>query len=321
MFRTLLRPWETDGSRGPAARTDHRHSTGGPTVDTDEQASTRASKQRSRQLKIAETVIAEGTVRIEPLAERFGVSVMTVHRDLDELEAQGVLRKSRGQATALASSLFESNTAFRLGQNQAEKEALAHAALGYVEPGQAILMEDSTTGVYLARLLPTRAPLTVITNFISVGAELAREPGITLTLLGGQYYGWCDATMGGMTLAAIRAIRADLFITSTSAITDDVCFHQTQDTVLVKRAMFESAAQRILYVDHTKFERRALHALLPLTDFDVVIVDAATPAEHVRRLREKEVDVVIAPARTGAGTSPHRAAGRELHDFGPNRSA
>src|SRR6266568_1201382 len=51
-------------------------------------------RQRSRQRQIAETVIAEGTVRIEELAEQFGVSVMTVHRDLDELEAQGVLRKS-----------------------------------------------------------------------------------------------------------------------------------------------------------------------------------------------------------------------------------
>jgi len=254
----------------------------------------RSSKQRNRQREIAETVIAEGTVRIDDLAERFGVSAMTIYRDLDELEAQGVLRKTRGQVTALASSLFESNTAFRLSQNHAEKEALAHAALEYIEPGQAILMEDSTTGVYLARLLPQRAPLTVITNFLSVAHELAREPGITLNILGGQYHGWCDAMMGGMTLDAIHKIRADTFITSTSAITDDTCYHQTQDTVLVKKAMFESAAQRILYVDHTKFERRALHALLPLTDFDVVIVDSLTPEEHVKRLRQKGIEVVVA---------------------------
>lgn len=254
----------------------------------------RTSKQRSRQRQIAEAVIAEGTVRIDDLADRFGVSSMTVHRDIDELEAQGVVRKARGQVTALASSLFESNNAFRLGQQQAEKEALARAALEFIEPGQAILMEDSTTGVYLARQLPRRAPLTVITNFLSVAHELMREPGITLNILGGQYYGWCDAMMGGMTLDAIYKIRADTFITSTSAITDDVCYHQTQDTVLVKKAMFEAAAQRILYVDHTKFERRALHALLPLTDFDIVIVDAQTPEEHVKRLRLNDVEVVIA---------------------------
>jgi len=258
------------------------------------------AKQRSRQRQIAETVIAEGTVRIEDLVERLGVSAMTVHRDLDRLESQGLLRKTRGQVTALASSLVESSATFRLSQHPDEKEALAHAALEFVERGQAILMEDSTTGVHLARLLPLRAPLTVITNFLTVARELAGEPNIALTILGGQYFSWCDALMGGMTVDAIHKIRADTFITSTSAITDDICFHQTQDTVLVKRAMFESAAQRILYVDHTKFERRALHALIPVTDFDIVIVDWLTPEEHVRRLRKNGIKVVVVqPAAAG----------------------
>ncbi len=245
-------------------------------------------------------MIAEGTVRIEDLVERLGVSAMTVHRDLDRLESQGLLRKTRGQVTALASSLVESSATFRLSQHPDEKEALAHAALEFVERGQAILMEDSTTGVHLARLLPLRAPLTVITNFLTVARELAGEPDIALTILGGQYFSWCDALMGGMTVDAIHKIRADTFITSTSAITDDICFHQTQDTVLVKRAMFESAAQRILYVDHTKFERRALHALIPVTDFDIVIVDWLTPEEHVRRLRKNGIKVVVVqPAAAG----------------------
>jgi DeoR/GlpR family transcriptional regulator of sugar metabolism len=266
-------------------------------------------RQRSRQRQIAETVIAEGTVRIEELAEQFGVSVMTVHRDLDELEAQGVLRKSRGQATALASSLFESNSNFRITQNHEEKEALAQAALAYIESGQAIFMEDSTTGVYLARRLAQLPRLSVITNYMPVANELMREPGITLTLLGGQYYSWCDALMGGITIETINKMRADTFIMSTSAITDDICFHQTQDTVMVKRAMFEAAAQRILYVDHTKFERRALHALLPLTAFDIVIVDWATPDEHVRRLREKGVAVVVAPPHRSRSVSTDLGSG------------
>lgn len=261
----------------------------------------RSSKQRDRQRQIAETVIAEGTIRIDDLVDRFGVSAMTIYRDIDELETHGVLRKTRGQVTAQASSLFESNTAFRLNQHQPEKEALAHAAIDLIEPGQAILMEDSTTGLYLARLLPQRAPLTVITNFLTVANELVREPGITLNILGGQYYGWCDATMGGVTLDAIHKLRADTFITSTSAIVDDVCYHQTQDTVLVKQAMFEAAAQRILYVDHTKFQRRALHALLPLADFDTVIVDWQTPGEHVKRLRQRGVEVLVAQPSSASG--------------------
>ena len=112
--------------------------------------------------------------------------------------------------------------------------------------------------------------------------------------LGGQYYPWCRAYMGSLTLDALRSIRADVFIMSTSAVTDGICFHQHHDTVLVKRAMFESARTRIAYLDHSKFERRALHALGPLSDFDTVIVDSGTSEDHIRSLRLDGVNVVVA---------------------------
>ena len=81
---------------------------------------------------------------------------------------------------------------------------------------------------------------------------------------------------------------------STSAVTDGICFHQHHDTVLVKRAMFDSARTRIAYLDHSKFERRALHALGPIKDFDTVIVDSSTPEDHIRSLRLDGVNVVVA---------------------------
>lgn len=254
----------------------------------------RTGKVRQRQREIAHLVSTEGTVRIEDLIDRFDVSAMTVHRDLDQLEAQGILRKTRGQVTAQSSSLTESNVAFRAAQQVPEKTLLAGAALDLVEPGQSLFMDDSTTGIYLARILAQRAPLGVITNFAAVATELAREPHISLTVVGGLYHSWCDAYMGQMTVEAIGRIRADAVVMSTSAITDDICFHQTQDTIAVKQAMFASAAKRILYVDHTKFEQRALHALLPLTDFDVVIVDAHVTPQHLERMRRKSINVIVA---------------------------
>src|SRR5260370_12225258 len=98
--------------------------------------------------------------------------------------------------------------------------------------------------------------------------------------------------MGSVPLNALRNIRADLFLMSTSAVTDGICFHQHHDTVLVKRAMFESARTRIAYLDYSKFDRRALHALGPLTHFDTVIVDAPTSEYHIRSLRVDGANVV-----------------------------
>lgn len=243
--------------------------------------------------------MAEGAVRIDELAERFGTSQMTVHRDLDELESRGLLRKSRGMATALSSSLVESSDVFRSGQQREEKQEIARAAIEFIEPGQAIFLDDSTTVLEMARLIPPQTQLTVITNVLTLINELKGVRGISLVALGGRYYNWCSSFMGGTTIEAISKLRADVFIMSTAAITDDICFFQSHATVDIKRAMFDAAARRILLVDHTKFEKRALYALAPLSDFDVVIVDSQTKAEDISRLRAHNVRVIIAGGQGG----------------------
>lgn len=261
---------------------------------TDAANGSRQNRQAARQRAITEAVMSAGAVRIEDLAERFGISQMTVHRDLDELEARGLLRKSRGVATALSTALVESSDVYRSSRELPEKEAIAHAALEFIEPGQAVFLDDSTTTLHLVPHLHTKKPLTVITNTLTIMNELKSANGITLLGLGGQYYNWCSAYMGRMTTSAISALRADLLVMSTSAISDDIAFHQTLETVDVKRAMFDAASRRILLADHTKFDKRALHAMLPLAEFDAVIVDYDTDRSHVSRLREAGVNVVVA---------------------------
>jgi DeoR/GlpR family transcriptional regulator of sugar metabolism len=277
------------------------------------QADSRQTRQLARQRAIGEVVIAEGTVRIDQLVERFDISLMTVHRDLDELENRGILRKGRGLATASATSLIESSDVYRSSRQLEEKEALALAAMDFVEPHQAIFLDDSTTVLHMAKHLPAKAPLTVITNVLTLITELSGVRGITLVALGGEYYNWCSAFMGRMTTEAIAGLRADTAIMSTSAITDDIAFHQTVATVDTKKAMFDSASRRVLLADHTKFERRALHAIVPLAQFDVVIVDAGTPREHVTRLRSRGINVVVTPpvARGRSRADRPDTAGRD----------
>lgn len=254
----------------------------------------RLSRQRERQRAIAADVMADGSMRIEAIAEKYGISLMTAHRDLDALVARGIVRKTRGVVTATSSSLVEASYLFRRGRQHAEKAALARAACALIEPGHSVILDDSTTTLHLASLITSKTPLTVITNFLPIVEELSGEPDITLISLGGTYYSWANSFLGHMTVAALRDLRADIAVISTSAITDDICFHQTQETVDTKRAMLDSAATRLLIVDHTKFQRRALHALAPLTEFDHVIVDWNTPDEHVDRLRRAGVAVTVA---------------------------
>jgi DeoR/GlpR family transcriptional regulator of sugar metabolism len=259
----------------------------------------RHARQLARRQLITEAVMAEGAMRIEDLTDRFGISLMTAHRDLDELVARGLLRKTRGIVSAAPSSLIESSDVYRFSRQATEKKSIAAAAMQFVEPGQAIFFDDSTTVLQMAALLPAKVPLTAITNSLILMNALNDIRDLTLLGLGGQYYNWCSAFMGRMTINAISRLRADTLFMSMSAITDDMVFHQSPDMVEAKRAMFDCAAKRILLADHTKFGRRALHSFAALTEFDVVIVDAATPAEHVQRMRSRGINVVIAPDQPG----------------------
>lgn len=261
------------------------------------------TKRETRQRAIVDAVLSEGSIRIDELADRFGISAMTVHRDLNDLEEQGLLRKARGAATALPNSVVESSDAFRIGQENKSKSALARAALEFVEPGQAVFLDDSTTISHLVPLLSSVTPLTVITNYLPNMEALKSVAGVDLVALGGSYHRWCSSFMGRVTTQSIEQMRADLFLTSTAAIVDDACFHQSQETVDIKRAMFEASALRVLAVDHTKFEKRALYRLAALNEFDHVIVDSGIGQERLTRLRQLGVPVVVAgaPAATTDG--------------------
>lgn len=229
--------------------------------------------QRERQEKIRERVIADGFVRSEQLAEEFSVTLMTIHRDLDVLQHQGWLRKIRGGATAQPSALFHGDIRYRMEAMKEAKEKLARTAIKMITQGQSIILDESTTALHLAQLLPEHVSTTVITNFLAIIKLLAGKPGIDLVALGGSYYPAYDAFLGLHTAESARSLRADILFMSTTAITDGICYHQTQDTIMVKRALIETAAKRVLLVDHSKLSKRGIFQLTPLTNFDLVIVD------------------------------------------------
>lgn len=261
----------------------------------------RHARQLVRRQLIAEAVMAEGSMRIEDLTARFGISLMTAHRDVDELVSRGLFRKTRGIVTAAPTSLIESSDVYRSTRQSVEKKAIAEAAMQFIEPGQAIFFDDSTTVLQMAAHLPAKVPLTAITNSLNLMNALREIRDLTILGLGGHFYNWCNAFMGRMTTNEIMRLRADTVFMSMSAIIDDTVFHQSPEMVETKRAMFDCAAKRILLADHTKFERRALHSFAALTEFDIVIVDDGTPIVHLERMRSKGINVVVARAERANG--------------------
>lgn len=253
-----------------------------------------APSQRREQIR--SQVLHDGFARIEELARSSGVSAMTVHRDLDLLAAEGWLTKIRGGATANPSALLAAGVRERMAALATDKAAIAACAARLLGPGQTVFLDDSTTALALVPHLLEAAPLTVATNFLPVVQALAGAPDVEVILLGGQYSALQEACFGLGTVEAVRQLHADLMFLSTTAVVKRACYHRSESTVLVKRALMAASARKVLLVDHAKFGRPAPHLLARVQDFDVVVTDSSIDPTDLAELRELDVQVELAPS-------------------------
>lgn len=251
-------------------------------------------KRDDRQQAIMDVLVAEGEVEVEALSERYAVSRMTIHRDLDDLESAGLLRKIRGGATIRSGTQFESDFRFRELQDSAAKAVMAQAALRLIEPGMTVMINDGSMAATLGQLMIARRPLTVITNNASVLDALRGEAGITLIALGGVYSAKFNAFLGKVTEDALAQLRADVSLISTPAVCGLEVFHMDDDVVRTKRGMIDQGAMRVLLVNHTRFGRAALHRLGHLSEFDHIITDTSPAPDSLTAFREAGLTLTIA---------------------------
>ena len=252
-----------------------------------------SSGPEGRRKALLEYLLPVGSAQVDELATHFGVSRMTVHRDLKILEEQGIVRRVHGGVTVHSSSLVESTILYRSRLADAEKEAIARAAVEMVEPGQAIILDDSTTVSRMAPLIVGCKPLTVITNSLTVIDTLKEAHGIETISLGGHYNSRFNAFFGYLCEQSVSKLRANTLFMSTSTILGAIAYHQQEEVVKTKRALMEAVDRRILLVDSSKFGITALIRLAHLNEFDVVITDSGLPEGDRDTLRKSGVSLRV----------------------------
>ena len=257
-------------------------------------ASKKQSPRLLRQQQIIDHVVAGGFASAAELSSLTGVSLMTVHRDIDDLVTRGLLRKFHGGVSAQPSTVFESSSDFRLHTHIQEKEALARDAVRFITPGMSVLLDDSTSSLALARLLPDVGPLTVVSNYRQVEETLREVPDIRLIGLGGEYSRTHDSYLGLPCQEMVSSFSVDIVFLSTSAMNAHMTFHQEQEIVIVKRAMLATAATKVLMMDASKVGRAALHQFAPVSAFDHVLLAGELDDDLVESMRE-HTDVRLCP--------------------------
>ena len=246
-----------------------------------------------RRRKIVSVVTQEGSCHIDELANLLEVSAMTVYRDVADLEKLQLVNLKRGEVFAAESSLNEAASKVRIGTHNKTKEKMAAAAKKYLNRGQSIMVDDSSSTIPVVEDLIDFEPITVATNAEFVATKLRHQPGVRLLMLGGQYEAWANAYFGELTEAAISRLSVDWVIMSSTAITNGFCYHPQENVARTKRAMIDSARKKLLLVDSTKFHKAALYKVCPVTEFDVIITDSKTPKEIVADLRDQGIEVKV----------------------------
>lgn len=252
---------------------------------------------QQRQAAILERVRSAGGVRVSDLASEFGVSDMTIRRDLEALAERGLLSKVHGGATpAEPGSTNEPGFAAKSIRQRTEKAAIAARAAQLVSPGMAVGLSAGTTTAELAHRLADIPALTVVTNSIPVADVLHRSGRTdqTVVLTGGVRTP-SDALVGPVAVAAIRSLHLDVVFLGVHGMSERAGF--TTPNLMeadTNRALISAAERLVVLADHTKWGTVGISSMAELSGADTVVSDPGLPEDARNTLREHVAELVIA---------------------------
>lgn len=262
---------------------------------------------RERQDHIARIVEEHGRARVSHLAKSFGVSSVTIRKDLLALEVEGRLLRTHGGAIVADRSRPELAFELRERLQQEQKARIGAAAAALVRDGESIVMDASTTALAVARRLRTRggwSQLTVITNGLRLASELAGSPGVTVLMLGGRVRWEALSVVGQLGDGLFDRINVQTAFVGAAGFTIETGLSDaTDEEAQIKRAMVASAREVIAIVDHTKWQRAAFATFCRTDEISAVLTDDEAPAEMLAELIERRIDVRVVDA-AGRTVSP-----------------
>lgn len=248
----------------------------------------RYTQAPARRAELLRRVGDAGYVSAIDVAAEFGVSAMTIRRDLRELAAGGLVNRVAGGASVPAGAPFEA----RRVSATAEKEAVARAAVALLADCSVVCLDAGTTVAALARHLP--AGLTVLTHSVPVILACTERDDVELIALGGGYEPATRSFGGPLTRGALANFAADVAVLSATAAGPSGVYSANASDADTKQAMAAIAERTVLLLDHGKLTTRAPMRIMELGSVDTVVIDSGASAHQLAMLRERCEHVVVA---------------------------
>jgi DeoR/GlpR family transcriptional regulator of sugar metabolism len=255
----------------------------------------RTEPRRKQILNLLEEL---GTLNVGDLADRFAVSVVTIRKDLDDLEREGLLQRTFGGAVFSHRSRFNRSFFERVQMHWQEKRAIATAALGYIKDGDTIILDAGSTTLALAQLLKEQVKSAfIITCSVPVALELS-SAGYDILLLGGFVRNKSLALLGRETLAILDRYSADKAFLGSSGFTAEKG-HSTPnpDDAQIKEAIMRVSNESYVLVDSSKYGHNCLTSFTRLCDVDLTITDSHLSSSNAKTLEAGGATLRIADIR------------------------
>jgi DeoR family transcriptional regulator, aga operon transcriptional repressor len=247
-----------------------------------------------RRRSILEMMHRDGRVLVVDLAKQFRTSQITIRKDLEVLDSQGLIQRTHGGALPIQSgALLDPTLREKEKLHRKEKMRIATAAARMVEEGQSVLLDSGTTTTAIARELKGLGKLTVITNATNIAAELAGTK-VEVILTGGTLRKNSFSLVGPLAEQTLRQLSADIlflgvdgFDTKAGLFTPNILEAQ------VNRIMVEISSRTVAVCDSSKFGRRSLCNIMPSSAVNHVITDKNIGKHDLQALRDGGVTVTL----------------------------
>lgn len=246
-----------------------------------------------RRKKILELLNEQDSVKVTELSKLFSVTEETVRRDLEKLESEKKIKRQHGGAIKVDFSDNETHFSEREIQRVQEKKAIAELAATFVNEGDRILLDASTTAWYLANQLPN-IPLIVITNSLQVVNELVSKDKIDVISTGGRYSSRSHSFIGPLAERSVMNYHVDkAFISCTGAHIFNGLSDSSELQAILKSLMVENSNEVILMMDSSKANKPAFSKISEFEKVNHLISDQQLDMKFIMQAEELGIKVHI----------------------------